>query len=66
MNSVLRLLLLIWVVGFPVLSCGGLFSGDAGSAGLGLLLGAVFLVPWLVGTLALAVLVWFTNPRRPI
>jgi hypothetical protein len=33
--------------------------------GFGLFAGVVLLVPWLVGTLILAVLVWLTNPPRP-
>jgi multisubunit Na+/H+ antiporter MnhG subunit len=32
--------------------------------GFGLFAGVVLLVPWLVGTLILAILVWLTNPPR--
>ena len=31
--------------------------------GIGLLTGLVLLVPWLVGIIVLAVLVWVTSPR---
>jgi hypothetical protein len=62
-NAILRLLLLLWVVGYVVLSCGGFFSGNAGAAAGGVLVGVVVLVPWLVGVLVLVVLVWLTNPR---
>jgi hypothetical protein len=62
-NTILRLLLLLWVVGYVVLSCGGFLSGNTGAAAGGVLVGAVLLVPWLVGVLVLAVVVWLTNPR---
>jgi len=63
-NSLLRVVLAIWTIGFVVLSCGPLLSGNAAAGGLGLLAGAVFLVPWLIGLLVIGVLVWLTNPRR--
>jgi len=63
LNSLLRLLLVLWVLGYLVVSCGGLFSGSAGAAAGGLLAGTVLLVPWLVGVLVLAIVIWLTNPR---
>ena len=63
-NTILRLLLAIWVIGYVLVSCGPLFSGNAGAGGLGLLTGGLLLVPWLVGVLVLGVFVWLTNPRR--
>ena len=62
-NTILRLLLAIWVIGYLVLSCGPMFLGDVGAGGLGLLVGGVLLVPWLVGVLVIGVFVWLTNPR---
>ena len=41
-----------------------MFSGSVSAGSIGLLAGAIFLVPWLIGVLLLAVLVWLTNPRR--
>jgi hypothetical protein len=64
-NAILRLILLIWVIGYLVLSCGGLFSGSLGSAALGLFGGLILLVPWILGIVILVVLVWLTNPRGP-
>lgn len=64
-NTLLRLILAVWTIGFLVISCGPmLLGGSAGATGAGLLVGAVLLVPWLIGILVLVVLVWLTNPRR--
>jgi hypothetical protein len=63
-NTILRLVLAVWTIGFLVISCGPMFSGDAGAGGLGLLVGGVLFVPWLVGILVLGIFVWLTNPRR--
>ena len=63
LNLVFRTLLALWVVGFLLISCVPLLAGSGGAGILGLLAGAVLLVPWLVGVLILAVLVWLTNPR---
>lgn len=62
-NSLLRGLLAVWVLGFLVISCVPALTGNALLGGLGVLTGAVLLIPWLVGCLILAVLVWLTNPR---
>ena len=63
-NSVLRLLLAIWVLGFLFISCVPVFTGSAIAGSVGLLAGAILLVPWLVGVVILGVLIWLTNPRR--
>ena len=63
LNLVFRILLAFWVVGFLVISCVPLLTGSGGAGILGLVAGAVLLVPWLVGVLVLAVLIWLTNPR---
>lgn len=63
-NSILRLLLGLWVVGYLLVSCVPMLTGN-GAAGAGaLLVGGVLLVPWLVGVLVLAILAWLTTPRR--
>lgn len=64
LNSVLRALLLVWVLGYVLISCGALIGGDIAVGLVGLIAGAVLLVPWLVGMAVLGVLVWITNPRR--
>jgi hypothetical protein len=63
-NSVLRVLLLVWVLGYLLISCGALISGDLGGGVVGLVAGAVLFVPWLVGVVVLGALVWITSPRR--
>lgn len=55
LNSVLRLLLAFWTVGYLVISCVPMLTGNAAASGVGLLAGAVLLVPWLVGVLVLGV-----------
>jgi hypothetical protein len=63
-NGCLRFLLALWTILFLVISCAPLLTGNAVAGGAGLLAGAVFLVPWLIGVLILAILIWLTNPRR--
>jgi hypothetical protein len=63
-NVVLRILLLIWVLGYLLVSCGPLLDGHLLIGGLTLLAGIVLFVPWLVGIGVLAVLIWLTNPNR--
>lgn len=63
-NGLFRFLLAIWTIGFLVISCVPLLTGNAVAGGAGLLAGAVLLVPWLVGVLILSIFTWLTNPRR--
>jgi len=63
-NTILRVLLAIWVLGFLLISCVPILSGHLIAGGVGLVAGAILLVPWLVGVVILGVLVWLTNPRR--
>lgn len=64
MNSILRFLLAIWTIAFLVISCVPLVTGNAIAGGIGLVAGAVLLVPWLVGALILSISIWLTNPSR--
>ena len=64
MNFVLRILLLIWVFGYLVVSCAPVLGANILIGALGFLGGIVLFVPWLIGVLVLAVLVWVTNPGR--
>lgn len=64
MSSFFRFLLAIWTIGFLVVSCVPLLTGNAAAGGAALLAGAVLLVPWLVGVLILSIFIWLTNPRR--
>jgi len=63
-NTILRILLAIWVAGFLLISCAPLYA-DGGAGLLGFLTGAVLFVPWLIGVILLGVLIWLTNPRVP-
>ncbi len=65
MNLLFRILLLVWVLGYLLVSCVPLFGDNLLVAGFGFLAGVVFLVPWLIGVLVLGILVWLTNPSRP-
>lgn len=64
MNGCFRLLLAVWTVAFLVISCVPMLTGNGVAGGVGLLAGAVLLIPWLVGVLVLSVFVWLTNPRH--
>ena len=63
-NTLFRVLLAIWTIGFLVVSCVPMLTSNVVVGGVGLIAGAVLLIPWLVGVLVLSVLVWLTNPRR--
>ena len=63
-NVALRIALLIWVLGYLLVSCGPLLGGHLIVGGLTLVAGAVLFVPWLVGVAILAFLIWATNPPR--
>ena len=68
LNRALRWLLAIWTIVYLVVACGPLLLTDSGLLqGIGLVTGLILLVPWLVGVVVLAVLVWLTNPppREP-
>lgn len=67
-NRRLRLLLLIWIVAYPVILLGASLLGarlgpDAASmaAVSSVVIGAAVLIPWLVGLLALGLLTLFTR-----
>ena len=63
MNRILRIILLVWVLGYLIVACGPILTGHAVAGVAGLLVGGVLLVPWLIGVLVLVILVWLTNPR---
>ncbi|MEO5940225.1 MAG: hypothetical protein ABIZ72_04720 [Candidatus Limnocylindrales bacterium] len=65
MNTALKVLLLIWVVGYLLVSCGPLLGGHLFIGAVAALGGIVLFVPWLIGVVVLAVLIRVTNqPRR--
>lgn len=64
MNTLLRVLLLIWIFGYLFVSCSPLLGGDLILGAITFLGGIVLLVPWVIGILVLAVLVRLTDPVR--
>lgn len=63
-NTLLRVLLLIWVFGYLLVSCGPLLGGDFLLGAITLVGGIVLFVPWLIGVVVLGALIWLTNPAR--
>ena len=63
-NTLLRLLLLIWVVGYLAVACGPMLDGNL-LIGTFTLFGAiVFFVPWVIGIVVLLLLIRLTDVRR--
>lgn len=63
-NTILRVVLAIWVAGFLLVSCAPILFGDGAVGFFGFVAGVVLLVPWLIGVVILAIGVWLTTPRR--
>lgn len=64
MNTLLRVLLLIWIFGYLFVSCGPLLGGDFLLGTIAALGGIVLFIPWVIGIFVLGALVWLTNPAR--
>jgi hypothetical protein len=64
-NTIFRVLLLIWVLGYLFVSCVPLLTGHLIIGGITFIAGVIFLVPWLLGVFVLGALVWMTNRRVP-
>jgi hypothetical protein len=67
MNFLLRVLLLVWVFGYLFVSCAPLLGTNGLVGAIGFLSGVVLFLPWLVGVIVLAILIWLTSPgpRHP-
>jgi hypothetical protein len=67
MNFLLRVLLLVWVFGYLFVSCAPLRGTNGLVGAIGFLSGVVLFLPWLVGVIVLAILIWLTSPgpRHP-
>jgi hypothetical protein len=63
MNTLLRLLLLLWVIGYLAVGCAPVFGGSFGEGLFGLIVGSVLFVPWVIGIAVLSGLIWLTNRR---
>ncbi len=64
MNTLLRILLLIWVVGFLAVSCGPILDGNLLIGTITLVGGIVLFVPWVIGIVVLLFLIRLTDVRR--
>ena len=65
MNTLLRVVLLIWIFSYLFISCGPLLGGDLIIGTITALGGIVLFVPWVIGIGVLAILIRMTNlPRR--
>lgn len=63
-NTALRVLLLIWICGYLLVSCGPILGGHLVLGAISLAGGIVFFVPWVIGIAVLAVLIRSTDPPR--
>ena len=61
-NTIFRVLLLIWIFGYLFVSCAPLLTGHLVIGGITLVVGLVFFLPWLAVALVLVTLVWLTRP----
>jgi hypothetical protein len=62
-NTIFRVLLLIWVFGYLFVSCAPLLTGHLVVGGITFVVGLVFFLPWLAVAVVLVTLVWLTRPR---
>jgi hypothetical protein len=63
-NTLFRVLLVIWIVGYLAIACQPLLSNSVFIGGLGFVSGIILLVPFIVGCGILVSLIWLTSPRR--
>ena len=65
MNIALRIILLIWVLGYLFASCAPILNGHLFLGTLALFGGFIFFIPWVIGIVVLVFLINATNaPRR--
>jgi hypothetical protein len=65
-NIIFRVVLLIWIVGYLFASCAPILGGHLVIGAIALAGGILFFIPWVVGIVILAGLIWLTNePPRP-
>ena len=64
MNTALRIALLVWVLGYLFVSCAPILGGHLLIGSVTLIGGIVLFVPWVIGIVVLAALIYATNPPR--
>jgi hypothetical protein len=62
MNLGLRLLLLVWILGYLLASCAPILNGHLILGTLALVGGVVFFIPWVIGIVVIWFLIQATNP----
>jgi hypothetical protein len=63
-NTVLRIVLLLWVVGYVFVSCAPILNGHLLIGAITFVGGIILFVPWVLGIVVLAALIRMTNPPR--
>jgi hypothetical protein len=63
MNTIFRVLLAIWIVGYLAIACAPLFADSVFIGGIGFVSGILLLIPFIVGCVILVSLIWLTNRR---
>ncbi len=63
-NLVLRIILLLWVVGYLFVSCAPILEGHLLLGAITFVGGIVLFVPWVLGIAVLGALIRMTNPPR--
>lgn len=62
MNTILRVLLLVWVFGYLFVSCAPILGGHLVLGAITFVGGIVLFIPWVLGIVVLATLIAATNP----
>jgi len=63
-NTLLRIVLLIWVLGYLFAACSPILNGHFLLGTIAAIGGIVLFIPWLIGVIVLAFLIRSTNPPR--
>ena len=63
-NTVLKIVLLLWVVGYLFVSCAPILDGHLLLGAVTFVGGIILFVPWVIGIVVLATLIRMTNPPR--
>jgi hypothetical protein len=63
-NTVLRIVLLLWVVGYLFVSCAPILNGHLLIGAITFVGAIILFVPWVLGIVVLAALIRMTNPPR--
>jgi hypothetical protein len=63
-NTVLKIVLLLWVVGYLFVSCAPILDGHLLLGAVTFVGGIILFVPWVLGIVVLVALIRATNPPR--